>query len=73
MGKGADFSNYPSVIREYTKRTISKPSDGVGAIQGVLSTLESEMGTFPHGMLVELFWPSLTLAATSQYQDSSTS
>jgi hypothetical protein len=56
---GANLSNYMSVIREYTKRTITDPCDGVDAIQGVLGTMQFEMGAFHHGMPVHYFGSAL--------------
>jgi hypothetical protein len=53
------FGTYTSAIEEFTRRTLSRPADGIHAVQGVLGTLTPQFGTFHSGLPEDLFGPSL--------------
>ncbi|KAF2432292.1 HET-domain-containing protein [Tothia fuscella] len=54
-----DLDNYVSVIEQFTPRTLGDRKDGVDAIEGVLGTLQSAMGSFECGLPQTYFGPAL--------------
>jgi Heterokaryon incompatibility protein (HET) len=53
------FPDYAAAIKEYTQRELSHPSDNLVAIEGVLSTLQAELGRFFFGLPSGFFSQSL--------------
>ena len=53
------FLSYAAAVKEYTSRQLSDPRDSVFAIQGVLSTLESSIGTLVQGLPETYFLDAL--------------
>jgi hypothetical protein len=53
------FGTYSAAIEEFTRRTLSKPADGINAVQGVLGTLTPRFGTFYAGLPQDLFGSAL--------------
>ena len=53
------FLSYAAAVQEYTSRQLSDPRDSLFAIQGVLSTLESSIGTLVQGLPETYFLDAL--------------